>query len=209
MTGQEAFSEYSRKRLGGRPIPDDLRALLKMQWQRPSTPPSDDEEAPDPLAFIDARLLEADESHDLLDHSYLTPKDLQNPDIAANVDAIKSVCQYAAFVAVDTAGDLFGYWFGPEQLPIEAAPIVRFDTEGSFSLVTGRALAESLLGYSPYDEDEDYTELRAWFTKLGVNIEPARWKDAGSHTAPTDPDEMHSRLYNEGRRARGLPPIKD
>jgi hypothetical protein len=208
MTGHGAFSEYSEQRLGGRPIPDDLRALLTMQWERPQVSASDGEE-PDPLAYIDARLLDADEVPDLLDHSYLTPKDLQDPDIVGNVNAIKTVCEHAAFVAVDTSGRLFGYWFGPEQLPIDAAPIVQLDTEGCFTLVQGRTLVESLVGYSLYSDGDDYQELREWFAKFDVIIEPARWADAGKLTSASDPAEMHSRLYNDARRARGLPPIEN
>lgn len=202
MTGQDAFADYSQKRLGGRPIPDDLRALLQLQWQRPSP-------EQDPLAFIDARLLEADEGHDLLDHSYLRPDDLQNPDIVANVSAIKAVCQHAAFVAIDTGGNLFGYWFGPEQLPIHAAPIIRLDTEGCFHLAKGKTLAEALLGYSLYSDDEDFVKLREWFAKFDVLIEPTSWNGMGTLTASTQPADMHSQLYNEGRRARGLPPVED
>lgn len=210
MAGQDAFVEYSHKRLGGRLLPADLRALLQLQWQRPSDASDDgDDEAPDPLDFIDARLLGADEIPDLLDHSYLRPKDLQNPDIAANVEAIKKVCEYTAFVAEDTAGDLYGYWFGPEQLPIELAPVVRYDTEGCFRLVTGQTLAEALLGYSVFGDADEFTRLRDWFAKCGVVIRPDRWEDATSLSSPTDPDDMHSRFYNEGRVARGLRPIED
>jgi hypothetical protein len=37
MSSQDALSEYSQKRLGGRPLPADLRALLQISG---SVPPS-------------------------------------------------------------------------------------------------------------------------------------------------------------------------
>ena len=49
-------------------------------------------------------------------------------------------------VAESEDGDMIGYWHGPERTPIGDAPIVKFDTEGTFGLMQGRRLSEAMLG---------------------------------------------------------------
>jgi hypothetical protein len=64
----------------------------------------------------------------------------------ANVTAINEVLATITFIAESDDGDMIGYWHGPERTPIDAAPIVKLDTEGQFDLMRGRALSEAMLG---------------------------------------------------------------
>jgi hypothetical protein len=202
--------DYSEGRLGGRTIPDDLRGLLQLQWHRPALPNplAPAREQTDPLAAMNVHILEAGEPNDLLEHSYLTARDMANQDLMANVSAIREVCQCASFVAVDRDRNVIGYWFGAENVPIELAPIVRFDTEGQFMLMNGRTLAEALVGDYAFDDDEEFARLKAWLAHFSVHITPARWNELSEPSSPSHPRALHMELYNKNRAQAGLPPIK-
>ena len=192
MPHEEKLSEYSRLRLAGRELPDDLRKLLVLQWQRGAAP-----SGADPLDAMGVTLLEAGESHDLLDHSYLNEKDRANPDIMANVAAMKSTCEHAAFVAQDDDRNIVGYWFGPENVDIGSAPIIKLDTEGQFSLLEGRTLSEALLGSHVFDDDAKFAELKGVFVDAGIAIGADSWDELAYPSPPTDPGEFHEQRYEE------------
>jgi hypothetical protein len=200
MTPAEKLAEYSRMRLGGREIPADLRALLLLQWQR-------DEEKPaaDPLEAMFVSLLEAGETHDLVDHSYLNEKDRADPDIMANVAAMKSTCEYAAFVARDEDGNLIGYWFGPENVGIDSAPILKVDSEGQFELLGGRSLSEALLGDKVFEDADKFAALKDVFAQAGIAIAADSWEDLEYPDPPTSPAVFHEERYEENRSKAGLP----
>ena len=200
MTHEEKLAEYARQRLGGRAIPPDLRTLLVVQWQRDAT-----NAGADPLEAMGVGLLEAGETHDLLDHSYLNEKDRADPDIMANVAAIKSTCEHAAFVARDEDGAAIGYWFGPENLGTDAAPIVKLDTEGSFSLLEGETLSEALLGSHVFEDAEKFAQLKQSFAKAGIPIDADSWDELPFPSPPTDPATFHEERYEENRSKAGLP----
>jgi hypothetical protein len=194
MTHDSKLAEYSRQRLGGRKLPDDLRTLLVLQWQRGVTAAG-----ADPLDEMGVVLLEAGETHALLDHSYLNDKDRANPDTMANVAAMMSTCEHAAFVARDDDDRIIGYWFGPENVGIDAAPILRLDTEGQFALLEGGTLSEALLGSHVFDDAERFTQLKEEFAKAGIAISAGSWDELAYPHPPTDPAEFHERHYEENQ----------
>ena len=194
MTIDEKLAEYSRQRLAGRELPDDLRKLLVLQWQRGAATAG-----ADPLDAMGATLLEAGETHDLLDHSYLNDKDRADPDIMANVAAMRSTCEHAAFVAQDADRNIVGYWFGPENADIGAAPIIKLDTEGRFSLLEGRTLSEAMLGSHVFEDDAKFAELKAVFASAGIAIGAESFDDLAYPSPPTDPAEFHEQRYEENR----------
>jgi hypothetical protein len=200
MTHEEKLAEYARQRLGGREIPADLRTLLVRQWQ-----PGTADATADPLASMGVTLLEAGEAHDLLDHSYLNDKDRADPDIMANVAAMNSTCEHAAFVARDEDGAAIGYWFGPEKLGTEAAPILKLDTEGTFSLLEGETLSEALLGSHVFEDAEKFAQLKETFAKAGIPIGADSWDELPYPRPPTDPGTFHEDRYEENRSKAGLP----
>jgi hypothetical protein len=123
------------------------------------------------------------------DFSYLTPADLADPDIVANVAAMKQVMAFIAFVAVHEDGSYLGYWLGPDRRSLDDSPIVRLDNEGQFALV-GRSLAGALLTEF-YDDEERFDELDGWFKTLGLTASMDGVTDANS------PRELHHRLAAE------------
>jgi hypothetical protein len=194
MSHDGKLSQYSQQRLAGRALPADLRVLLQLQWQRGGPA-----EGADPLAEMGITLLEADESHDLLDHSYLNDRDRADADTMANVAAMKSTCEHAAFVARDDDGNIIGYWFGPENVDINQAAIVKLDTEGQFALLEGNSLSEALLGAHVFEDPERFAQLKQVFADAGIAIGADSWDTLTFPNPKTDPAEFHEQRYEETR----------
>jgi hypothetical protein len=203
MTHDEKLAEYSRQRLGGRELPADLRTLLLLQWQRGAT-----NAGADPLTAMGVSLLEAGEIPDLLDHSYLNDKDRADPDVMANVAAMQSTCEHAAFVARNNDCKIFGYWFGPENVDIGAAPILMLDTEGQFLQLEGLTLSEALLGNHVFEDTEKFARLKESFAKVGIAISAGSWDELAYPSPPTDPTVFHEERYEENRSKAGLAPYR-
>jgi hypothetical protein len=192
MNMEEKLAQYSQSRLAGRAIPADLRILLLLQWQRGAA-----NAGADPLAEMSVKLLEAGETHDMLDLSYLNDDDRANPDIMANVAAMQSTCEHAAFVASDQDGSLVGYWFGPENVAIGDAAIFKLDSEGQFLLLEGRTLSEALLGNHVFEDTEKFAQLKAKFADVGVEIRGDSWDELPYPNPPSDPGTFHEERYEE------------
>jgi hypothetical protein len=200
---EDEIARFERDVLKGQRAPDDLRVLLKLQLERVPN----DEYYSDPLEELGCKILMPGEIHSLLSHDYLNDEDRANPNIMSNVVAIDAVIARCSFVAVTDDSDVVGYWHGPQALTIERAPIVKFDTEGQFSLLHGRHLTEALVGDRVFDDDEAFAEFRDGFAAHGIAFHAGRWDDLAEPDASSKPDEMHSRLYNEERVRRGLEPV--
>lgn len=188
MKENQIESQFSANRLGGEPIPKDVRILLAhaddlteqtgiaLNWEAGWAP--------------------------WLDTSYLSEAERANPDIAANVRAIAEVCELIAFVAVDEEDQYFGYWRGPSRRAIADSPLVHLDNEGQFNLCGGSTFAEAILG-QVYG-DEQFAELRDWLRSIGITIRPETPKDLVDPEATPSPDELHRELYSRYRREAGL-----
>jgi len=200
MSHDDQLAEYSRQRLGGRKLPADLRTLLLLQWQRKAAANG----STDPLDAMGVHLFEAGESNDLLDHSYLNDQDRADPDIMANVAALTSTCEHAVFVARDDDGNVIGYWFGPEKVSIEDAPLVKLDTEGQFTLLEGTTLSEALLGNHVFEDVENFGRFKESFAKAGIPIDADSWDELVYPDPPTDPATFHEERYEENRGSAGL-----
>ncbi|MCI0464348.1 MAG: hypothetical protein L0Z62_46025 [Gemmataceae bacterium] len=172
----EAFSTH---RLGGEPVPEDVKILLahadelaertgiELNWKKGWAP--------------------------WLDTSYLTEAERANPDIAANVRAIAGVCGLIAFVAAHEDGEYFGYWRGPGKRAVADSPIVRLDNEGQFNFCGGSSFAEALL--SEAVDDDQFDEWRSWLESLGITVRPASLAALKYPKEKTSPDKLHKELY--------------
>lgn len=188
MDQDRIVEEFRENRLGGEPVPADVRLLL---------PHAD--ELSDRTGFT--LHWEADWSP-WLDTSYLSAADRANPDIAANVRAIAEVCGHVAFVAAHEDGEYLGYWRGPEGRAVAGSPLVKLDNEGQFELCRGTTLAEALLG-QVYGEDE-FADLRDWLRSVGVAVRAEAEADLADPEDEPTPDELHADLYRRYRREAGL-----
>jgi hypothetical protein len=184
MNSTEILAQFSRNRLDGEPVPDDLKILL----------PHRDELT----ERTGIRLEWAEGWAPWLDTTYLTDGDRSNPDIMANVRAIHEVCGFVAFVAADEDEQYFGYWRGPGRRQVAKSPLVVFDNEGQFHLCIASTFAEAVLERA-YGR-EGFKELRAWFESVGISI---GWDSPSQLTYPHEklpPKELHRRFYESYRR---------
>ncbi len=179
MSIDDILSEFSRNRLDGEPVPDDVKILLahrdelaeetgvELNWEKQWAP--------------------------WLDTSYLSETERADPNIAANIRAIEEVCGLIAFIAAEEDGQYFGYWRGPSKRKVADSPPVFLDNEGQFSLCVGETFAEAVLE-SVYGE-ERLAELRDWFRAIGVTIAPDVADEPSRPDEEVSPDQLHSELY--------------
>jgi hypothetical protein len=188
MIASEVLSQMSRNRLGGEPVPDDLKILLLHR---------------DELAERTGLWLEwAEDWAPWLDSSDLGESEPRDPDVAANARAIEEVCRLIAFVAADEEDEYLGYWRGPTRRRVADSPLVFFDNQGQFHLCVASTFAEAVLERE-YG-GERFAELRSWLVSLGIAI---GWESPAQITFPHEkltPKELHKQLFD---RYRGqLPP---
>lgn len=178
-------------------IPEDLAVWRRLRDAGESPPWSDG-----------LRLLADDERPAALDTGYLTAEDLANPDIAANVRAIGETAALITWVAEDEdEGQAFGYWRGPNALPLAAAPVVSLDNEGQFQVLRGASLSEALSDeYGPW-ADDGYPGLVARCRSQGVAISADDPADLLEPTTSPTPAEHHAARYRE-LLAGGLPGVQ-
>jgi hypothetical protein len=179
--------------LKGQAAPPDLRALLDVAGSDGGVDP-----LREALGFA---LLVPGRDYPLLTGSYLNDGDRQNPDIMANIAAIDDVLALITIVAESEDGDMIGYWHGPERAPIGDAPIVKFDTEGTFGLMHGRTLSEAMLGNTTFGDVESFADARAWLAGCGIEVEADSWRELSTPEASTQPDKLHKALYEQRRTA--------
>lgn len=135
------------------------------------------------------------------DTSYLTLADRQNPDIAANVDAMAATNKLIAWFGRDAEGYL-GLWRGPTERSLDEAPVVRLDSEGQYSIVAA-TVPDYLAIAMPEDEFAATRDVlaRAGF-KVGFNPD-AIW--GALDAFDDDPNAYRNELYEQYREQRGLP----
>jgi hypothetical protein len=179
MVQSRKVEAFSANRLGGEPVPEDVKILLahadelaermgvELNWKKRWAP--------------------------WLDTSYLTESERANPDIAANVRAIAEVCGLIAFVAADEDDQYFGYWRGPNKRLIVDAPLVRLDNEGQFGFCGGSTFAEALLSQAV--DDEQFDEWRSWFESLDIAVRPRSLAGLKYPKEKTSPSKLHQELY--------------
>ena len=146
------------------------------------------------LAALGVQVL--DEDDDLFTHEYLTAEDLARPDVVANIAAINEVAALALWALQNEESELWGWWQGPDQIPLERAPVVRYDTEGQFELMAGRDMATALAVHYSWDEEERYQAIRDALADLGLDL-PATLADAQlwPEVTPT-PRTLHEQAFS-------------
>jgi hypothetical protein len=199
MSNADRLAEFSSVHLGGRGVPPDLAILLEIQWS---------EAAADLFANLGFRFWNDAGRSPLLDMSYLNDTDRANPDIMANVAATQDVFAFIVFVGEARSGNAYGYWFGPDDRSIEKAPIVRYDTEGQFSIRRGRILAEALLADLGASDADEFLALSHRLNQFGLNITAKSRSDLKFPEVKPGPADVHIERYNVHRAAAGLAPFK-
>jgi hypothetical protein len=176
--------EFSAHRLSGDPVPDDLRRLLPHREE-----------------LAERTGIELSWTKDWapwLDHSYLRPEERTDPDIAANIRAMADVSSLIAFVAQQEDVQWFGFWRGPDKLPIAKCPLLFLDNEGQFNPCVASNFAECILEYT--SGEERFNELRDWFRSLGITIPFNDEETLLARNWPERSDEakkLHEELFDQ------------
>ncbi|MFC7328886.1 hypothetical protein [Marinactinospora rubrisoli] len=181
-TFDDRITHYSRARLGGLPVPDDLRALLWAHWEGRS----------DLSDLLHITLLEPDEVHPLLDDSYVREDERDTPSTKAVFAAAREVSRHLHVVARGGKGWI-GYWTHPGEPRGRPAPIVEIDTESTFWRMSGRTLAEACAADVAYYTDDppgEFARLADRLAELGVALSTRDYDALHEPELEVDPDEL-------------------
>ncbi|MEU6845629.1 hypothetical protein ABZ930_27515 [Streptomyces sp. NPDC046716] len=194
----ERLATFSRERLDGRPMPDDLRALLVAQWQGRT----------DFAHLLDLDFLEAGEVHPLLDTSYLSATELADPEMQAVNAGAAEMAKYVKLVAKGGKGWI-GYWLHPDEPEGRAWHLIELDTEFTFWGLAGRTLTEGAAAAQASRQDEPgerfvFTQLAAELAELGLPLSTQDYDALDDAEYTVDPQELMEELIEAEREKLGL-----
>ncbi|GHH25049.1 hypothetical protein [Streptomyces lanatus] len=181
----ERLEAFSRERLGGRPVPEDVRVLATAQWEGRGHP----------FEQLGITVLEPGALHPLTDHSYLSEEERADPDIMANCAASEQMATYLKAVAQDEDGNFYGYWLHPQQRETQPPPVIKVDTELTYSELGGRTFSEACLYDIAFDDDELFVTVAAELAQLDIRIPARSREDLDVLSVDPAPEDMHMRLF--------------
>ncbi|XVQ11978.1 hypothetical protein ACQP1W_05180 [Spirillospora sp. CA-255316] len=193
---EERLAEFSRERLDGRPIPDDLRTMLVAQWEGRT----------DFRFLLDITFLEPGQPSPLLDTSYLSEKELADPEMQAITAGTAEVSKYAKFVAEGGKGWI-GYWMHPDEPADASPPILELDTEFTYWSLAGRNLAEACASEKAHYQDEPderlaFAQLADQLAELGLPLSTRDYDDLHDPDYAVEPEKLTQELIDAERKKR-------
>ncbi|MFJ6461374.1 hypothetical protein ACIQM0_09995 [Streptomyces sp. NPDC091387] len=193
----ERLAEFSRARLDGRPIPDDLRVLLVAQWEGRT----------DFARLLHLEFFEAGEDHPLLDTSYLSEKELADPELQAVNAAAAEMATYVKLVAKGGKGWI-GYWLHPDEPTDRAWHLIELDTEFTFWSLVGLTLTEGAAAeQASYQDEPDeriaFTQLAAELAALGLPLSTQDYDALDDTEYRVDPEKLMEELVEAEHAKRG------
>ncbi|MFF2327493.1 MULTISPECIES: hypothetical protein [unclassified Streptomyces] len=194
----ERLAEFSRERLDGRPIPEDLRVLLVAQWEGRT----------DFARLLDLDFFESGEVHPLLDTSYLSEEEIADPEMQAVNAAAAEMATYVKLVAKGGKGWI-GYWLHPDEPVDRAWHLMELDTEFTFWDMVGLTLTEGVAAErASYQDDPDeriaFIQLAAELAKLGLPLSTQDYDALDDTEYTVGPEELMEELIEAEREKRGL-----
>ncbi|MFE3652294.1 hypothetical protein [Streptomyces sp. NPDC059122] len=195
---EERLAEFSRERLDGRPIPDDLRAMLEAEWGGRT-------EVADLLGLT---FFEPGQLHPLLDTSYLSEKERADPEMQAVNAAAAEMARYVKLVAEGGKGWI-GYWHHPDEPADVPTPLIELDTEFTYWSMAGRTLAEACAAdqaeyHDEPDERRAFALLSAQLAEFGLPLGVTDYDALDELEFTVDPEELTDDLIDAERARRGL-----
>lgn len=173
-------------RLRGWAVPADLRRLVELQLDGKLAGA-----AVQPFAEI--RVLSPGERHSLEEPTEPLADDPYAEETRANGRAIAAVLAHVAVVVSGFNGDLWGYWLHPDE-PAQVGPLlVKLDTEGQFSIVSGKSLVEAMI--FDWAGEDDASESTEYCDEHGIPLVARSADDLVHLQAAVDPAVLHEKLY--------------
>jgi hypothetical protein len=195
---EERLAEFSRERLDGRPIPDDLRTMLVAQWEGRT----------DFQRLLDITFFEPGQLSPLLDTSYLSEERLADPEMQAINAGCAEMSKYAKFVARGGKGWI-GYWMHPDEPADAPLAVIELDTEFTYWGMAGRNLAEACASEQAQYQDEPdesiaFTQLADQLAELGLPLTTRDYEALYDDDYTVDPEELSEKLIDAERKKRGI-----
>lgn len=194
-TYDERLAAFSRERLDGLPVPDDLRVLLLAHW----------EGRPDFDHLLGLEHFEEGELHPFLDTGYLSEQELADPEMQAVNAGTARMVEYVKLVAKGGKGWV-GYWVHPDE-PVRRP--IELDTEFTLWQTTGSTLTEALaFEQSAFQDEPDervaFGQLAAELAALGLPLGTTDYDALDDSDFAVDPEKLMETLVEAERVARGL-----
>ncbi|MFB8209317.1 hypothetical protein [Streptomyces sp. NPDC056010] len=194
-TYDERLAAFSRERLDGHPVPDDLRVLLLAHW----------EGRDDFAQLLGLEFFEEGELHPFLDTGYLSEQELADPEMQAVNAGVARMVEYVQLVAKGGKGWV-GYWVHPDE-PVRRP--VELDTEFTLWQMTGSTLTEAVaFEQSAYQDEPDervaFGQLAAELDALGLPLGTTDYDALDDSAYAVDPEKLMETLTEAERAARGL-----
>lgn len=195
---EERLAEFSRERLDGLPIPDDLRTMLVAQWENRT----------EFRHLLDLEFFESGQLSPLLDTSYLSAARLADPEMQAINAGAAEMAKYVKLVAKGGKGWI-GYWIHPDDPTDRPLPIIELDTEFSYWSMEGSTLAEACAAdRAQYHEEPDeraaFSLVSAQLAELGLPLSGQDYDDLYAPEYAVDPEELTEELIDAERAKRGI-----
>ncbi|MEV6333040.1 hypothetical protein [Streptomyces sp. NPDC051909] len=144
------------------------------------------QDSPDPLEYLDARIIGPESAtwDDGLAQAVL--------DDEANSEVPHFAKLLSYFLAAVMVGTdfVYGYWLYPGE--VWPPPIVCADTEGTLFAVSGASLAEALLANC--EDDAEVALLGQWFTNLGLSVKVRSVSEIPDSLVRMDPEILEREL---------------
>ncbi|WP_413811859.1 hypothetical protein [Streptomyces sp. OE57] len=193
---EERLAQFSRDRLDGRPVPDDVRIMLVAQWEART----------DFSALLGMTFLEPGQPGPLLDVSYLSEAELADPEMQAINAGAAEMATYVKIVAEAGKGWI-GYWVHPDEPADRPWPLVELDTEFSYWSMMGSTLAEACAADQVrHDPDRRiaFSRLADRLAELGLPLGVRDYDALRDAEFTVDPDVLTEELIDAERVKRGL-----
>ncbi|GAA1560728.1 hypothetical protein GCM10009678_49520 [Actinomadura kijaniata] len=193
---EERLVEFSRERLGGRPLPDDLRTMLVAEWQGRA-------EFRDLLGIT---FLEAGKPHPFLDAGHRGAD--ADPETRAIDAALAEMSGHLGIVAQSDKGWI-GYWLHPDEPADRPPPLIQLDTEGSYWSMVGSTLAEACAAdraryHDEPDERVAFTLIADRLAELGLPLGTRDYDALRDPEYAVNPEKLTDELIEAECRRRGL-----
>ena len=189
----ERLAEFSRDRLGGLDVPDDLRTMLVAQWEGRT-------EIGD---LLDIRFVEPGEDGPL----YAPPPRRPESESAIVNAGAAAMSAYAKLIAEDGNGNWIGYWVHPDE-PSDRPPlIVGRDTEATWFGLPGSTLAQACAAQEAEYQDETdvsraFADVADRLAALGLEIGTRDHDSLDSTPTVVDPEKLNLELEDAERARR-------
>jgi hypothetical protein len=206
MSPVDPIRQFAVRHLGDRAVPDDLRRLLNAQWHDAATGRSN------PLKDAGVTFLDGDRMPMRVAAVCAGRDDVGATARLTSAQAMEDMLRYSGFVAEDAAGDAIAYWFGPDPVPIETAPLLRFDADGNFSVLPGDGIAEAILVVASHGDGSLFSTLRHYLNEQGLDIAARTIEDVRPRACSIRPQVAYRRLieaYSADLSAASIPRTGD